>query len=184
MRARLDRAELFPSAESQIVLAWGGADDEAEIEGDISLVTDAPDARGALAFASWLTPEKAQNLAERVDRLRARGEAFRCSVTTRAGRCLDIEGRPVNGCAVMRIRDVGWRTSGGHPPATAAGADDRRTANPSGRCSTLRPIRRGCATRKGGSPESTPPTPAPSKRGTRRTPSRAASSCWIARRAR
>ncbi len=107
LRGRLDRAELFPSAESQIVVVWGGADEEADIEGDISLVAEASAARRALAFDSWLAADAARNLADSVARLRAYGEAFRCSVATLAGRGLDVEGRPVNGCAVMRIRDVG-----------------------------------------------------------------------------
>lgn len=106
LRARLDRAELFLGAETQIVVAWGGAGVEPDIEGDLGLVTDASNARRVLAFGSWLTPNLAQSLDSRVAKLRDRGEAFRFTVTSLSGRHLEIEGRPVSGLAVMRIRDV------------------------------------------------------------------------------
>ncbi len=105
-RARLDRAELFLAAETQIVVAWGGPDDQPDIEGDLGLITDGSNARRVLAFGSWLPPDMAQNLELSVARLRARGEAFRFPVTSLGGRHLEAEGRPVSGLAVMRIRDV------------------------------------------------------------------------------
>ncbi len=104
--ARLDRANVFLSAEPQIVVAWGGATNDPDIDGDLSLVTDAPAPRRVLGFGAWLSPEPAQRLETAVERLRQRGEAFRLSVASLAGRHLDIDGRAVGGRAVMRIRDV------------------------------------------------------------------------------
>ena len=106
LRARLDRAQVFLSAEPQIIVAWGSANGEPEIEGDLSLVTEAPVARRVLGFGSWLAPEAAQEFEGYVDRLRQRGEGFRLSVTSLAGRHLEAEGRAVGGRAVLRIRDV------------------------------------------------------------------------------
>ncbi len=105
-RASLDRANVFLSAEPQITVAWSTASGEPEIEGDLSLVMDAPVPRRVLGFGSWLPPEAAQKFEERVSRLRARGESFRLPLVSLAGRHLEAEGRAVGGRAVMRIRDV------------------------------------------------------------------------------
>lgn len=105
-RAALDRANVFLSAEPQIVVAWSTESGEPDIEGDLSLVMDAPVPRRVLGFGSWLPPETAQKIEERVSRLRARGESFRLSLVSLSGRHLEAEGRAVGGRAVMRIRDV------------------------------------------------------------------------------
>jgi signal transduction histidine kinase len=104
--ARLDRANLFLSADPQIVVAWGSATGEPDVEGDYSLVTDAPLPRRVLGFGSWLAPDLAQKLDQAVERLRRRGEAFSMTVASLAGRHFDIEGRAIAGRAVMRIRDI------------------------------------------------------------------------------
>ncbi len=105
-RLKLDRAETFLAAEPQITIAWGLQGNEAEIEGDVSLVSDAPVLRRVLGFGSWLPPEQAQRLEICVVALRERGEAFRLAVVALNGRHLDAEGRAVSGRAAMRIRDV------------------------------------------------------------------------------
>jgi signal transduction histidine kinase len=106
LRRRLHRAELLLCAESQVAFAWDRPEGEAIIEGDTRVLADFCDSRQALSFDSWLAPAAAQDLAERITALRVRGEAFRSTVTSLAGRHLDIVGRPVGGVAVMRIRDV------------------------------------------------------------------------------
>ncbi len=106
LRAKVDRAEVFLAAEPQIIIAWDGPGGEAEIEGDLSLVTDVPISRRVLGFGSWLAPERAQKLDNCVDRLREKGEGFRFALESLGGRRLEIEGRAVSGRAVMRIRDV------------------------------------------------------------------------------
>jgi signal transduction histidine kinase len=106
LRARLDSAELFLAAETQIVITWAGSDDQPDIQGDLGLITDGSGARRVLAFGSWLPPDMAQNLESSIACLRGRGEAFRFTVVSLDGRHLEAEGRPVNGFAVMRIRDA------------------------------------------------------------------------------
>ncbi len=106
LRSGLDRANIFLSAEPQIVIAWGAASGEPDIEGDLSLVTDAPAPRRVLGFGSWLPPKSAQEFEVCVERLRHRGEGFRLSLTSTSGRHLEAEGRAVGGRAVLRIRDV------------------------------------------------------------------------------
>jgi signal transduction histidine kinase len=106
LRHQLDRAQIFLSAEPQIAIAWTSPNGDPDIEGDLSLVTDAPIARRVLGFGSWLAPQAAQQLDACVERLRQRGEAFRMPLASLAGRHLEAEGRPVGGRAVMRIRDV------------------------------------------------------------------------------
>ncbi len=105
-RNALDRANLFLSAEPQIVIAWGSASGEPDIEGDLSLVMDVPVPRRVLGFGSWLTPDSAQKIEQCVERLRSRGEGFRLPLVSIAGRHMEAEGRAVGGRAVMRVRDV------------------------------------------------------------------------------
>jgi signal transduction histidine kinase len=106
LRAKLDRAELFLGAENQTIVAWGGPGEDPDIEGNLRLADDRSDPRRVLAFGSWLPPGTAQTLDNSVARLRARGETFHASVASLNGRHLEIEGRPVRGLAVLRIRDV------------------------------------------------------------------------------
>ena len=105
-RAKADRAQVFLSAEAQIVIAWRAASSEPDIEGDLSLISDALMPRRILGFGTWLPPASAQALEHAVDQLRARGEGFRQSARTVAGRLLEIEGRAVSGRAILRIRDI------------------------------------------------------------------------------
>ena len=106
LRTKLDRAELFLGAETQIILAWTGPGEAPEIEGDLELAGDRPNVRRVLAFGSWLPLRMAQAVEKSVARLRAGGESFRYTVTSLDGRPLEVEGRPVAGIAVLRIRDV------------------------------------------------------------------------------
>jgi signal transduction histidine kinase len=103
---RLDRANFFLAAQPQIVIAWRVAGGEPEIEGDLSLITDAPLPRRALGFGSWLAPDFAKQLDSLVESLRSRGEGFEFAASSLRGRYLEIDGRAVSGRAVMRIRDV------------------------------------------------------------------------------
>ena len=106
LRAALDRANIFLSAEPQIVIAWGSANEEPDIEGDVSLVCEASVPRRVLGFGSWLPPASAQEFERCVERLRSRGEGFRIALNSLGGRHLEADGRAVGGRAVLRIRDV------------------------------------------------------------------------------
>jgi signal transduction histidine kinase len=103
--ARRERAEIFLSSEQQLFFAWDGPRGEADIEGSPALVNDAPQRR-LLAFGSWLAPASAQELGQKVDRLRDRGEAFRLTLMGLSGRHFDAEGRAIGGRAVLRLREV------------------------------------------------------------------------------
>ena len=106
LRARLDRAQMFLSAEAQIVVAWGSSTGEPEIEGDLSLVSDVMVPRRILGFGAWLPAASAQALDHAVDRLRSRGEGFRTALVTVSGRHIEAEGRAIGGRAILRLRDV------------------------------------------------------------------------------
>ncbi len=103
---RVDRAALIVRSEPQIVIAWDRPDAEPSIEGDFSIVSDAPAPRRVLSFAAWLEPEAAAKAEEAVERLLSRGEAFCLPSASLRGRHLEIVGRPVSGSAVVRIREV------------------------------------------------------------------------------
>ena len=106
LRSRLDRAQMFLSAESQIVVAWRSSTGEPDIEGDMSLVTDVLVPRRILGFGAWLPAVSAQALDHAVERLRTRGEGFRTALLTVAGRHLEAEGKAIGGRAILRLRDV------------------------------------------------------------------------------
>jgi signal transduction histidine kinase len=105
-RAALDRANLFLASEPQILVAWDQPGGEPRIEGDFSLVADAPSPRRVLAFGSWLEPDLAATMDHAIERLLERGEAFSLAAASLKGRHFEIDGRAVAGCAVMRIRDI------------------------------------------------------------------------------
>ena len=104
--AKLDRAALILRSESQIVVSWDRPDAEPTVEGEFALVADAPQWRRILSYAAWLEPSVAARVEEATERLLKRGEAFSTAVVSLRGRHLEIDGRPVSGSAVMRIRDV------------------------------------------------------------------------------
>ncbi|HWG06084.1 MAG TPA: ATP-binding protein [Beijerinckiaceae bacterium] len=105
-RAALDRANVFLAVEPQIVVSWTSATSEPEIEGDLSLVIDAPVPRRVLGFGSWLAAGPAQDLEHCVERLRSRGESFRLALVSQTGRHIEADGRAIGGRAVMRLRDI------------------------------------------------------------------------------
>ncbi len=102
----LHLADVFLSSEQQILIAWSSPQKDPDIGGDLSIIGDAHEQKRLLAFGAWLPPDMAQALDAHVERLRARGEAFRITVTSLRGRHLEADGRAVGGRAVMRIRDV------------------------------------------------------------------------------
>jgi signal transduction histidine kinase len=104
--AKLDRAALMLRSEPQILVSWDRLDAEPTIEGDFALVADSPLSSRVLAFGSWLNPPQAAKIEEATERLLTRGEAFASAVVSLRGRHLELDGRPVSGSAVMRIRDV------------------------------------------------------------------------------
>jgi signal transduction histidine kinase len=104
--SKLDRATLMLRSEPQVLVSWDRLDAEPTIEGDFALVADSPLSSRVLAFSSWLSPPQAAKIAEATERLLTRGEAFAAAVVSLRGRHLELDGRPVSGSAMMRIRDV------------------------------------------------------------------------------
>src|SRR5262249_16154189 len=94
-------------SEPQIVVSWDAAGHDPEILGDTTLVTSAAVPQRALAFGSWLEPDKAQAMERAVDKLRGSGEAFSMSLMSLAGRAIEADGRAIGGRAVLRLRDAG-----------------------------------------------------------------------------
>ncbi|HUO53944.1 MAG TPA: PAS-domain containing protein [Rhodoblastus sp.] len=106
LRQQVERARAFLASETQFVVVWGGARGEPEIEGDVSLVLDAPAPRRVLGFGAWLPPDQAQALEANVALLRERGQGFRQDLVSQGGRHLEAEGRAIGSRVVMRVRDV------------------------------------------------------------------------------
>jgi signal transduction histidine kinase len=106
LRAEADRANTLLLSEPQIIVAWAAAANEPNMIGDTSIVTDASAPHRVLAFGTWLEPDKAKAMEDAVEALRAEGQSFAMTVTTRSGRPIEAEGRAIGGRAVLRLRDV------------------------------------------------------------------------------
>ena len=92
--ARLDRANLFLSTEPQIVIAWGAADSEPDIEGDYSLVTDAPLPRRVLGFAPGWRLTSRRRWIRRSSGCANAARVFRSRSPARAGAISRSKGAP------------------------------------------------------------------------------------------
>jgi signal transduction histidine kinase len=106
LKTERDRFNALLMSEPQILVSWAAADNEPEILGDTTLVTSASVPQRALAFGSWLEPDKAQAMEHAVDALRADGEGFSMQLMTLAGRAVEADGRAIGGRAVLRLRDA------------------------------------------------------------------------------
>jgi signal transduction histidine kinase len=106
MRAEIERLKTLLLAEPQVLVAWAAGSDEPEIFGDTGIVVAGAVPEKVLAFGSWLEPAAAQRMQEAVETLRSDGRGFVMTLTSKAGRPLEAEGRAVAGRAVLRLRDV------------------------------------------------------------------------------
>ena len=105
-RAELDRATTILRSDPQIVIAWDRPDAKPTIDGALASDPGGELSSRALDFASWLVPGSAASVGEAKRRLLERGEAFSLSAVDTQARHIEIEGRPVSGAAVIRIRDA------------------------------------------------------------------------------
>src|SRR5262245_60561061 len=105
-RAEADRVYALLRSEPQILVAWPAGDDEPEIVGDVSLVTDPREPYRVLAFGLWLEPDEAQAIEAALSGLLEHGEKFAMSLTTLAGRPIEADGQVVGGRAILRFKDV------------------------------------------------------------------------------
>ncbi len=106
LRAEIDRLKTLLLSEPQVLVAWAAGTDEPEIFGDTGIVVPGGVPERVLAFGTWLEPAAAQRMQHAVETLRNDGHGFTMTLTTRAGRPLEAEGRAVTGRAVLRLRDV------------------------------------------------------------------------------
>ncbi|HEY1474792.1 MAG TPA: PAS-domain containing protein [Pseudolabrys sp.] len=106
LRAEIDRLKTLLLSQPQALVAWTAGSDEPEIFGDTGIAVAAAVPERVLAFGSWLEPAAARRMQHAVDALRSDGRSFLMTLTTRAGRPLEAEGRAVAGRAVLRLRDV------------------------------------------------------------------------------
>jgi signal transduction histidine kinase len=106
LKSERDRFSALLLSEPQILVSWPAAGHDADIRGDVTLVTSASQPQRVLAFGTWLEPAKAQAMEHAVDALRAEGEGFSTSLMTLAGRIIEAEGRAIGGSAVLRLRDA------------------------------------------------------------------------------
>src|SRR5664279_5586850 len=105
-QAEIDRLTTLLLSEPQVLVAWAAATDAADIMGDTGLIITGGVPERVLAFGSWLEPAAAQRMERAVETLRGEGKGFVMTLTTRAGRPIEAEGRAVGGRAVLRLRDV------------------------------------------------------------------------------
>jgi signal transduction histidine kinase len=103
-QSRASLTELLVGAETQILVTWDGRDSPHHIEGDI--INVAGRNTSPLAFGTWLRPSDAHELEAKIEKLKARGDAFRLAVATLDGRHIETEGRAVGWRAVLVMRDM------------------------------------------------------------------------------
>ena len=104
--AELDRARAMLRSDSQIVICWDRPDATPVIDGCLDSEAGEAQPSNILDFASWLEPHAAVSVGEAKERLLKSGSAFSMTVVDHLARRLEIDGRPVSGAAVLRIRDA------------------------------------------------------------------------------
>jgi len=107
LQAEADRLKTLLLSEPQILVTWAAASEQPDITGETSIVALGGAPERVLAFGTWLEPAAARRLEQAVDTLRVEGRGFVMTLTTRAARPVQAEGRAIGGRAVLRLRDVG-----------------------------------------------------------------------------
>jgi len=105
LHAEVDRLKALLLSEPQVLVTWVAAE-QPQILGDTSIVAPGGIPERVLAFGTWLEPTAAHRIQQAVDALRSDGRSFVMTLTTRAGRPVEVEGRAIGGRAVLRLRDV------------------------------------------------------------------------------
>jgi signal transduction histidine kinase len=106
LQAETDRLKTLLLSDPQVLVTWAAAAEEPEILGDTGIITPGSVPERVLAFGTWLEPVTARRMEQAVDALRHDGRGFVMTLTTRAGRPMEAEGRAIGGRAVLRLRDV------------------------------------------------------------------------------
>lgn len=106
LQMKVERATLFVGAEPQFFVSWDGPGGVPELEGDASILGEGMTPGRVLDFPAWLGTDQAQALSRAVEQLRGSGKGFKLQVTARAGALVEVDGQPVSGRVVMRLRAV------------------------------------------------------------------------------
>src|SRR5262249_17049995 len=106
LHAEADRLKALLLSEPQVLVAWLAASERPEILGDTAMLVPAAPGERVLAFGTWLEAPAAQRMEQAVDMLRTNGRGFAMTLTSRAGRPVEAEGRVIAGRAILRLRDV------------------------------------------------------------------------------
>jgi PAS domain-containing protein len=106
LRTSAGEAQTLLLSEPQVLIVWPADGRDADLIGDAALLVpeDPPVRIGA--FETWLAPDAAAAINNAVTALRAEGQGFSKTVTTRQGRQIEATGRAVGGRAVLRLRDL------------------------------------------------------------------------------
>jgi signal transduction histidine kinase len=102
---KLQQAELFAGADDQIVVTWANPAAEARIEGAIPAL-GIGGRISPLAFSQWADLADVKRLGDAVDLLKARGQPFDLSVSSRSGHHIEARGRVTAGRAMLHLRDI------------------------------------------------------------------------------
>lgn len=106
LRADVDRLTALLLSEPQVLVTWPAASEHPEIIGDTAILASGSTRERVLAFGTWLEASAARRMEQAVDTLRSEGRGFAMTVTSRAGRPVEVEGRIIAGRAILRLRDV------------------------------------------------------------------------------
>ncbi len=106
LRASLGDARTLLLSEPQVLIVWPADRREPELVGDAALLLPEESPARILEFESWLAPDAVTAINKALAALRANGEGFSATVTTRQGRQIEAIGRAVGGRAVLRLRDL------------------------------------------------------------------------------
>ena len=99
----ISRYEALISENDRCYVIWDG-DSPPHVLGSLSSHVGALHSDSdLLAFGKWLDPKSAADMDEAVDKLRSRAKVFECSVETRDGEMLEIQGRTLGGRAFIRF---------------------------------------------------------------------------------
>ena len=105
-RLERDRLVSLLMADQQLILSWADPTKEPLITGDPANFVEALGRANPMAFGQWLAPKRAQTMDEAVTALRKEGTPFQLVLQTKTGRHIEVDGRPITGRAVLRLKDV------------------------------------------------------------------------------
>ena len=107
LKAQADRAEALIDAEDQLTVCWSKAGEPPVVFGGLGNRSGAPKSRAEfLAFGTWLEPESASRLDNRLTHLRERGTTFHLELAARSGTYVEAIGQVAGGRPYVRFRDL------------------------------------------------------------------------------